>query len=403
MFHTPQYAFLAFLGFAALLVPVRRWRRGAAAALTLSGLALMLGMPPSAGAAEVRRGQTVTVSAGQTVHNSLIAIGNDVCVDGTVEGDLIAFSRDLTVDGHVTGDVISFARSVSLAGTVDGNVRCFSDTLNLQGAIGKNATIFAAHLNLDPKGTVGGDMIAFAGDAVLDGKVTRDLLFFAGNTTLDGPVGGDVSLRGGRLSVGPEASLAGDLQVTSNVRPDIAAGAKLAHPLEFRYRPRRTAFWTAAFFFRQALAYGAAFLCGLLLLKFFPGLFVTAREAVRRVGLAMSVGALVLIAGIALTFFSLLLIFAGVAAGIATLMLYAPVLYGSQVFVGLWVGEKVKHASAAESLLGQLAVGLLILRILGVIPFLGFFVWAAVLIWGTGAISIALWKRMRPEVAPAAA
>jgi hypothetical protein len=44
---------------------------------------------------------------------------------------------------------------------------------------------------------------------------------------------------------------------------------------------------------------------------------------------------------------------------------------------------------------GALAIGLLILRLLTNIPFLGFFVSAAILIWGTGAICIALWESTR--------
>jgi predicted MFS family arabinose efflux permease len=77
-------------------------------------------------------------------------------------------------------------------------------------------------------------------------------------------------------------------------------------------------------------------------------------------------------------------------------MLYVPILYGSQVFVGSYVGERLMHKSdALAPSVGALALGLLILRLLTNIPFLGFFVSAAILIWGTGAICIALWERTR--------
>ena len=153
---------------------------------------------------------------------------------------------------------------------------------------------------------------------------------------------------------------------------------------------------------RQMVSYGVAFLCGLLLIKLFPGLFAAVWQATRRVGLSFGVGALLLIAGTPLLILSILLILAGAGAGFATLMLYFPVLYASQLFVGAWIGEVVMSKSPSQ--VAQLAVGLLILRLVGMIPFLGFFVWAAVFMWGAGAISVAIWNRTRLQpLSPVAA
>ena len=116
----------------------------------------------------------------------------------------------------------------------------------------------------------------------------------------------------------------------------------------------------------------------------------------------MSIGALVLVTGIAVVIFAILLMVVGTGAGVATLMLYGPILYGSQVFVGSYVGERILHKNQVLApSVGALALGLLILRLLSNIPFLGFFVLAAILIWGTGAICMALWNRTRLDAAPA--
>ena len=186
---------------------------------------------------------------------------------------------------------------------------------------------------------------------------------------------------------------------------DVAEGAKLSQPVEFTFQPLRRPgrFGAGTFIFRQILAYGGTFLCGLLLIKLFPGLFAAGRKAAQHVGLAMSIGALVLVSGIALIIFAILLIIVGTGAGIATLLLFGPILYGSQVFVGSYVGEMILHKSRelAPSV-GALALGLLIVRLLSNIPFLGFFVLAAVMIWGTGAICVAIWNRTRLDAAPVA-
>jgi cytoskeletal protein CcmA (bactofilin family) len=335
-----------------------------------------------------------------------------VRIDGTVNGDLITFSQDVTVNGRVTGDIIAFGDMIQIDGPVGGNIRCFCNTLTLNNTIEKNLTAFAAHVQMNPEATINGGVIAFAAGVIADGKVGRDLLLFVSNTTLNGTVGGDIRLRGGQFTVGPTAQIAGRLQVTSGRQPDISSSAKLGHALEFQAlaeaqsnerteRRRRFAGILSGFYIvRQFVSYGVAFLCGLLLIKLFPALFESIAEATRGVGLSFGIGAILLIAGMPLLILSIMLILAGAGAGFATLMLYFPILYASQIFVGTWIGEKIMSKSPAASHLGQLAVGLLILRLLGMIPFLGFFVWIAVFMWGAGAISVAVWNRTRLQTLP---
>lgn len=405
MFDTMRHAAVISLRFLVLAL-WRPWRsQRTTIAIALVGSVLLLGLPSSANAAEIRRGPNASVAAGETINNDLIVFGNAARIDGTVKGDVIAFVRDLSVNGHVTGDVIVFAERARVGGQVEGNVRAFSSSLWLDSGPAKNATVFAQHFDLDPRATVGGGMIAFAQTATLGGKVSSDLLFFAVNATLNGVVGGNVLFRGPRLQIGPAAQISGRLHAIGQRSPEIAQGAKLGQPLEFEFRPPRRprTFGAGVFALRQVLAYGGAFLCGLLLIKLFPGLFAAGRKAAQRVGLAMSIGALVLISGIVLVIIGVVLMISGTGAGIATLMLYGPVLYGSQVFVGASVGDMIlKRSQVLGPSVGGLALGLLILRLLSNIPFLGFFVLAAVLLWGTGAICIALWDRTRLDYAAAA-
>ena len=405
MFDALQYAALISLGLVVLAF-WRPWRRERIAiAMGLLGLALLLGVPSGANAAEIRRGPNAGVAASETINNDLIVAGSAVRIDGTVKGDVIAFAQDLTVNGHVTGDVIVFAQLARISGQVDGNIRAFGASVSLDSGPAKNATIFARHFDLDPRATIGGGLIGFYATSTLDGKVNRDLLLFAGDTSLDGTVGGDVAYRGNRLRIGSTAQIDGRTQVIGQNAPEVAAGAKLAQPVEFEFQPRRPGRFgrvaAGTYVFRQILAYVGAFLSGLLLIKLFPGLFATARRSTKRVGSAMGVGALVLIAGFAVAIFGMILMIVGTGAGIATLMLYVPILYGSQVFVGFYVGERLLHKDAALApSIGALALGLLILRLLVNIPFLGFFISAAILIWGTGAICVALWERTRLDATP---
>ena len=86
----------------------------------------------------------------------------------------------------------------------------------------------------------------------------------------------------------------------------------------------------------------------------------------------------------------------------AGVMAYAPILYVAQVFVGTWLGNKImgQPSAVTSAVVGRMAVGLLILRVAGLIPFLGGLVWLLVLLWGTGAVLLGFYRTSRAESAP---
>ena len=382
----------------------RRLRRSVAIAGVMSALLFALALPPQAAAADVRRAQSISVPAGETVHNDLIATGGSVRIEGTVEGDVIAFTRDLAVTGHVTGDVIAFAEEAVIDGIVDGNVRVFSRGAVLQGTVGKNVSAFGRSVDLISKANIGGGMIVLAGEMDLDGKIQRDLLGLVGRSNLDGLIGGQAWVHGGSLMVESTAEIRGPATFEGPQQPVIEAGAKLASPIrtEITQDVRRTRRSTARVAIRAIVSYGAALAVGILLLVIFPGFFSATLHEAGKIGLPIGIGALGLITGAFLLVLGILLLIVGIAAGVAGVMAYAPILYVAQVFVGTWLGNKVmgQPPAVTSAVVGRMAVGLLILRVAGLIPFLGGLVWLAVLLWGTGAVLLGFYRMSRAESAP---
>jgi hypothetical protein len=382
----------------------RRLRRPVTLAVVLSALLLALALPQQASAAEVRRGRAVLIPSGDVVHNDLIVAGPSVTVDGTIEGDLIAFTRNLTVTGHVTGDVIAFCEQSMISGSVDGNVRAFARNAILQGAIAKNVSAFSNSLSQGSKSSVGGSMIVFAAEADLDGKVQRDLLGMIGRTDLDGLVGGQAWIRGGNLNVTSSAEIRGPARFEGRQQPTVEAGAKLASPIqtEITQEGRRNRRMRARGFVRAVFGYAGAVLVGILLLVAFPGFFRVVLREVGTIGLPIAIGALGLVTGVFLLILGVLLLFIGVGAGVAGALAYAPILYLAQVFVGAWLGNKImgEPPAVTSAMIGRMAVGLLILRVMGLIPILGGLVWLAVLLWGTGAVMLGIYRITRADRVP---
>jgi hypothetical protein len=398
-----QIAALILVVLGALGLIRRHLRRTAAIAVVVSALLFALALPQPAAAADVRRGRSVSIPASETVHNDLIVAGPSVRVDGTVEGDLIAFTRDLTVTGHIKGDVIGFAGDVLIDGIVDGNVRVFSHNATLQGSVGKNVSAIASSIDLTPKGNVAGGMIAISADADLDGKIQRDLLGIIGRSDLDGLIGGQMWIRGGTLAVTSTAEIDGSATFEGREQPVVAAGAKLASPIhvEITQEVRRSRRSAAQLVIHEIFSYGAALLAGILLVTVFPGFFRATLRETQGIGMPVGVGALALLTGVFLLVLGALLLFVGVGAGLATVLGFAPILYVAQVFVGAWLGNRIlgEGSSNTNTIIGRIALGLLLLHAVGVIPVLGWLVWLAVLLWGTGAILMGFYRMSRVESA----
>lgn len=401
-----QIGALIFVAILAIGWIRRRLRRSVAVAVIVSALLFAVALPPQAGAAEVRRGRSVMIPAGDVVHNDLIVAGPAVRIDGTVEGDVIAFTRNLTVTGHVTGDVIGFAGETVIDGTVDGNVRVFTRSVILQGTVSKNVTAFANSVDLVSKANVGGGMIIFAAEADLDGKMQRDLLGMIGRTDLDGMIGGQAWIRGGSLTVASSAEIHGPATFVGPQQPVVEPGAKLASPIrtEITQEIRRSRRTAARSVIRAIFGYGGALVVGILLLVIFPGFFRAALREASSIGLPIGVGALALIVGMFLLVLGVLLLIVGIGAGVAGVMAYVPILYVAQVFVGTWLGNKImgQPADVTSAVVGRMALGLLILRVAGLIPILGGLVWLAVFLWGTGAVVLGFYRMSRVESRPSA-
>lgn len=381
----------------------KHWKRFTMVAAVMGALACALALPPAAGAAEVKRGDpSYTLPAGQEVKTDLIVWAARTRIDGDVDGDLIVWSQSVTVNGHVKGDILCFAQSLTVNGPVDDNVRVWSQSLSLNGSIGKNAMIFSQQVDFDERATVGGTMMLFANFAELDGHLTGDLLAFSNMMDIEGSLDNNARIRADRLTIGPHAEIKGRTQYSGRRQPDVSPSAKLGSPIEITIVKRGPDYSRPRFYWHQTLLWGASFLFGLALLLIAPGFFADVVQAGKRVGPALGFGVLFAIATPIVAVIACVTI-VGLGLGIAALLLYAIAAYSAQVFIGSWLGEKLLGTEVGVgAAIGRLALGLGVLRVLQMLPYAGSLVTLAVLVWGLGALALALYKRTRPP-SPAAA
>ena len=93
----------------------------------------------------------------------------------------------------------------------------------------------------------------------------------------------------------------------------------------------------------------------------------------------------------------------GLFIGISTLFVWSAALYFAQIIVGTVVGQWLMgRTSDFWPFVGRMAVGVVIVRLCTTIPHLGGWIKFVVILWGIGAISLAVFRRFQPAQATSA-
>ena len=243
-------------------------------------------------------------------------------------------------------------------------------------------------------------VVIFDGPAVIAGDVNGAVVAFNGDVRVRGNVDEDVVVFKGRAIIEADATVGGD--VVSSKRPQVAAGATVDGDV------RRVNFanYFSALGWVLWLAWWLAvsvsvFVLGFLLLALAPRAAVGAlRVAQTRVGPAIGWGVAM---AIGLPIVSILVLFTlvGIPLGLIGLFSLA-LLYGlGYVVAALVLGRRLIREPTSIYL--AFFVGLLILRVVDLVPVVGNLVTAVATVYGLGALTVAAWRAARGRSMPPSA
>lgn len=387
---------LATLGGLGVMFLRRRIRRGSALALVFAGLCVAMAMPTPASATEFRKGDRVTIGKDEVVHSDLYVTGGQIRIGGTIEGDLVVAGGDVEVSGHVEGDMLSASGQVRMTGQVDGSIRGYAGNITIKGKVGRNVMTFGGDVNIDHDAAIAGSVTTGSGRLSLDGHVGRDLLAFAGQSNLSGAIDGSVKIRGGELNIDSSADIKGPIHFEGEREPQVSSQAKLASPVQFVKRTRGPNYSNPHYYIWQVIWMAAFILYGLVLYSLMPKFSQEAVKSAEQYGAAAGLGVLVLF-GVPIAACIACITVVGLFIGVSTLFVWWASVYFAQVVVGTVVGQWLMgRTSEFWPFVGRMAVGLVIVRLCTTIPGVGGWVKFVAILWGIGAISLAVFRRFQP-------
>jgi len=375
--------------------------RSLAAILVVTLLIILTAVPVLA--FDARSGMAVTVASGEVVDDDLYVAAETIIIDGTVDGDLWAAGNTITVNGIVNGSVMAAGRIVNINGDITHAVRAVAETININGDVGGDVITGCGNVNIASTARVGGDLLFGADIAGIDGPIEGNIKGSGSEVTLSNGVNGNVELEVESLTILSTANIGGDLNYTSEEEADIQSGAQIAgattHKLPEVKKDGAKIFPFILFFgvLGKVMSFLMALVAGLVIIFLAPKKLTSITDAIgTRPGPSAGWGALIVfVTPIAAVLVCFTII--GIPVGLITLALYGIALYIAQIPVGLFIGRLIigrfRVVEGKAIMVGALAIGLAILKLLSLIPYFGVVVGVAVVIFGLGAVVAADRKR----------
>lgn len=405
------------------------------ALLVVTLITLASAMP--AAAAVIRNGENVVIAADEVIDDDLFVSGQSVTINGTVTGDLVATGGTIIVNGVVEGSTLIAAQSVDIGGRIDGSLYATGYALSLgNGAtVGRNLYFGGYALTTAPQSDVYRSAYVGSYQMLHRGRVEGDLAVQLAALQLDGAVGGDVvgaiEYSQDASQVNPETFMPpGAVPTVEAVAPGLhisdaaeIGGEVLAteRVIETPQAPTTGFLGLPLWLLDRVGEFIGLMLFGALLVGVLPR-SLPALEQKLRTGPLQSLGwgalAAFLLLPFGLAFGLALVILLAVLMGVITfgemagmtiiaaggllllaLLAYLLVAYiGAKLVVGYWGGRVLLSLVGLRSdgrwvQLAFLALGLLIYEVLRAIPVLGFALALMVMLFGLGAVILAVTRR----------
>lgn len=396
-----------------------RRRSMSAAIMAVSTVAAVIAAPISVANADDK---TISTLSGDHQKQQIVTGERVEITNANVADDIFAAGREVIFETVSAKNVIAAGMSLSLKGIIADDLIVAGGRMDVSGNI-KDDVIAAVcpfcpvmgRLNLTNGMQIGDDARLAGRDIAVDGRIGGDLYAAAQQFRLSGEVVGNARIEADRIAIAPGARIGGDLLYTSQTKPEVSDGAVIAGQV----RKVESQLPFAEGFPKNWIWYGVlaviGFVLAILLLGAavqlaMPGLLSNAVATVQTKpwstlgrGLVL---ALVVPIAIALLMASVIGIPIGMVTAAGFIVLVAMAFVAIAFCIGLYVRRLFGRQDVPTGLGSRIlwtSLGILILMVVGLIPFIGWAIGMLAMITGLGSVISQLGPVFRKaNTAPAA-
>lgn len=316
------------------------------------------------------------------------AMTDKAVLDGTYD-DVFVLAERVTISGTVLDQAYVTASEITVTGPIGGDAYFAGARVVVESAIGGDLYVSGAEVLVAKGASIGGRILGGVAELTIDGSVAGNVEAGAGKLILRGSVGGDLDVEVGELIIEQGASIAGDLDYSSTSEVALPDGASVGGDTRYTAKVEEVhedSFEGGTFFRIWDLLAGLILGAGLL--------WVGGRHTMTAVEHAQERTSHHLGLGVGLV---LAVPVTAVVVGLFVIPLPLSAVLLTLLGLGLIFGRLVAAVALGRYLMirggkpdpgpyAALALGLLVLVMLGFVPVLGFFVGFGATLVGLGAL-----------------
>lgn len=340
--------------------------------------------------------ETTELHPAETHKGFLIKANQTVQVDGTVDGDVWAAGNEVTINGTVNGSVYATGQRVRVNGTVTGNVQAAGSKVEINGKVGGAVYGAGSEVVITEKATVQNGAMLMGSLVEVNGPVNNQTILAGSLIKVNAPINGNLTLRGTQADLGPDAQVNGNLKYNQELKASIANDKAITGSIIKVQDTNEGPSWTDRL--RDVLiGLLMSLLTGLVLILLLPKSAQAVADKMTKhpfQSFFAGLGFLIFVPVVAIL---LLISYFGIQLAALLGLGYVAVLLIGELFVALCIGnfitrpKKTNFATMATSLI----LGLLVLTILKLVPFLGGVVAFVTFLLGAGAVAAHGWDRFK--------
>jgi len=378
---------------------LRHFFKGLAALAIVAMLSVFTAIPVLA--ADFPKEDTFTVASGEVVDDDIYVGATTITIDGTVNGDIYGFGNTITINGVVNGSVCLGGQTVIVNGEITHSARLGGNTIIINGDIGGDLMVAGNTVNVATTAIIGRDLLFGASKVRLDGPVGGYIYGGGSEVTITSTVTEDIELGVDSLTIVSTANLKGNLTYTSENEANIQSGAQIGGMATHKMPETKSLAQVTPFsgIWGKVIAYLMTLLAGIVIILIAPRRASTVADSIRhKPWVSLGWGAIILFATPIAVIITLITV-VGVPLGVIGLILYGIGIYLSQLVVGLFLGYWIigyfRKVETRGILVGALALGFAVLTLVKLIPYVGYIVVLAAILFGLGALLV---STRRPRV-----
>jgi len=351
----------------------------------------------------------LVIQSDEVIKGPLFKAADSIYLQGQVDGDVFLFAGEVVVDATINGDLIILAGQADIQGEVLNDVRVVAGQTNLDAQVNGNASLAGGQVTLKPNSIINNSLVIAAGLIDYTGQALNNAWFNAARIRFNGQAAKDVFINAGAVDIYSDTAINGNLKITYGEKPVISNRALISgdlieeKTLPVESLPETSSAVkkiTALMVIQQLVGLTVNVLIGWLLITLLPGLAQKLVKISRQQsGSAISWGFLTLfltpIIGLILTI-SLI----GIPLGVLTFLYYAFSLYLAQLITSLIIGNHLLKDGQFKKPHFSLLLGMVILSLLKLIPFLGWITYFILILFGLGTLTIhekSAWAKLRKK------